>query len=170
MTVDQLNADSLTYSPPAGESGGDFTTFEFRVNDGADDSASVYTMTIDVTSSDTTAPGVTSIERQAPTTSPTNADSLTWLVTFDEDVENVDAPDFEVDGTTAPLAFAAVPGSSTQYEVTASGGDLAGLNATVTLSFASAQDIVDTAGNALADTMSIATENFPLLSIENFSL
>ena len=51
-----------------------------------------YTMTIDVTSSDTTAPGVTSIERQAPTTSPTNADSLTWLVTFDEDVENVDAP------------------------------------------------------------------------------
>ena len=60
VTVDQLNADSLTYSPPAGESGGDFTTFEFRVNDGTDDSASVYTMTIDVTSSDTTAPEVTS--------------------------------------------------------------------------------------------------------------
>ena len=127
------------------------------MNDGADDSASVYTMTIDVTSSDTTAPGVTSIERQAPTTSPTNADSLTWLVTFDEDVENVDAPDFEVDGTTAPLGFAAVPGSSTQYEVSASGGDLAGLNATVTLSFASAQNIVDTAGNALADTTPTGT-------------
>ena len=89
---------------------------------------------------DSTAPEVTSIERQVPTTSPTNADSLTWLVTFDEDVANVDATDFEVDGTTAPLGFAAVPGSATQYEVTASGGDLAGLNATVTLSFASAQE------------------------------
>ena len=157
VTVDQLNAASLTYSPPAGESGDDFTTFEFRVNDGADDSASVYTMTIDVTSSDTTAPEVTSIERQVPTTSPTNADSLTWLVTFDEDVENVDAPDFEVDGTTAPLGVAAVPGSSAQYEVTASEGDLAGLDGTVTLSFASAQNIVDTAGNALADTTPTGT-------------
>ena len=157
VTVDQLNADSLTYSPPAGESGGDFTTFEFRVNDGTDDSASVYTMTIDVTSSDTTAPEVTSIERQVPTTSQTNADSLTWLVTFDEDVENVDATDFEVDGTTAPLGVAAVPGSSAQYEVTASEGDLAGLDGTVTLSFASAQNIVDTAGNALADTTPTGT-------------
>ena len=157
VTVDQLNAASLTYSPPAGESGDDFTTFEFRVNDGADDSASVYTMTIDVTSSDTTAPEVTSIERQVPTMSQTNADSLTWLVTFDEDVENVDMPDFEMDGTTATLEVEAVPGSSTQYEVTASGGDLAGLNATVTLSFASARDIVDTAGNALADTAPTGT-------------
>ena len=40
---------------------------------------------------------MTSITRQSPTTSPTNADSLTWRITFDEDVENVDAADFGVD-------------------------------------------------------------------------
>ena len=152
MSVDELDGGLLTYSPPAGASGDGFTTFEFKVNDGTDDSASAYTMTIDVTSSDTAAPGVTSIERGNPALSPTNEDELTWRVAFSENVQNVDAADFAVSGTTAMLAAAAVPGSSSRYDVTASGGDLAGLNATVTLSFAGGQDIADTAGNVLSDT------------------
>ena len=100
---------------------------------------------------DNTAPTVSAIERQTPATSPTSADSLTWRVTFSENVNNVDAADFAVDGTTATLAVSTVT-ASTVYDVTATGGDLAGLDATVTLSFASGQDIADTVGNALADT------------------
>ena len=50
-------------------------------------------------------PRVTLIERQEPDTSPTNADSLTWRVTFSEDVQNVDATDFTVSGTTATLSL-----------------------------------------------------------------
>ena len=102
-------------------------------------------------SSDVTAPRVASIERRTPSSSPTNADSLTWRVTFNENVGNVDAADFAVAATTASLAVVEAT-ASTVYDVTASGGDLAGLTATVTLSFASAQDIADAAGNALSNT------------------
>ena len=101
---------------------------------------------------DNTAPGVASIERQSPTSSPTNADVLTWRVTFSEAVANVDAADFTVAGTTATLTATAVSGSSAQYDVTVSGGNLAGLDATVTLSFVAGQNIQDAAGNALANT------------------
>ena len=102
---------------------------------------------------DTTAPTVASIERQTPTASPTNADDLTWRVTFGEAVANVDAADFAVAGTnTATLTATAVSGSSAQYDVTASGGNLGSLDATVTLAFASGHDITDAAGNALAST------------------
>ena len=102
-------------------------------------------------SSDVTAPRVASIERRTPSSSPTNADSLTWRVTFNENVGNVDAADFAVAATTASLAVVEAT-ASTVYDVIALGGDLAGLTATVTLSFASAQDIADTAGNALSNT------------------
>ncbi|KKZ13790.1 MAG: hypothetical protein TH68_06170, partial [Candidatus Synechococcus spongiarum 142] len=56
----------------------------------ADDSnGGTISDTFDIVVSDTTAPSVTSIERQTPSTSPTNADSLTWRVTFSEAVVNV---------------------------------------------------------------------------------
>ena len=58
-------------------------------------------------------PTVTSIARRSPTTLSTNADSLTWRVTFSEDVQNVDAADFEVDGTGATLTVPPVTDSST---------------------------------------------------------
>ena len=107
---------------------------------------------------DTAAPGVASIMRQSPASSPTNAGSLTWRVTFSEDVTGVDAADFRVSGTTATLVVAAAGGSSGRYDVTASGGDLEDLEATVTLSFASSQDIADALGNALAYTAPTGTD------------
>ena len=113
-------------------------------------------VTVDDTYSDTTAPQVTSITRQTPTTSPTNADSLTWRITFNEDVEHVDAADFTVSGTTATLAVN-VETASTVYDVTVSGGDLASLDATVTLSFAGGQNITDTADTALTNTVPTGT-------------
>ena len=108
---------------------------------------------------DNTAPTVTSILRQTPTASPTDADELTWRVTFSEEVANVDSADFAIAGTTAALTAAAVPGSSLAYDVTASGGDLGSLDATVTLSFAASHNITDAAGNALADTAPTSTND-----------
>ena len=120
------------------------------------DNAAATQATSEYTTPDTTAPQVTSIERQTPTTSPTNADSLTWRITFNEDVQNVDAADFTVSGTTATLAVREET-ASTVYDVTASGGDLASLDATVTLSFAGGQNITDTADTALANTTPTGT-------------
>ena len=105
-----------------------------------------------VNGSDITQPRIASIERHEPRTSPTNADSLTWRVTFNEQVENVDATDFTMSGTTATLTLSEVT-AATVYDVTASGGDLDNLEATVTLSFSNNKDITDTASNDLTKTM-----------------
>ena len=102
------------------------------------------------TVTDTTAPTVTSITHQDPTSSPTNSDTLTWRVTFSETVESVDPADFVITGTTATLTVTAVTNSV--YDVTASGGDLASVNETVTLTFATDQNILDPSDNALTAT------------------
>ena len=46
---DDIEDDKLTFTPVAGASGTGYATFTFKVNDGTVDSASAYTMTIDVT-------------------------------------------------------------------------------------------------------------------------
>ncbi len=119
------------------------TTVTIRDNDGV---------------ADTTAPRVTSITRQTPSSSPTDADSLTWRVLFNEAVQNVNAADFQIGGTTAGLAVAQV-GATNAYDVTASGGDLANLDATVTLTFASGQNIEDTSSNRLSNTTPIVANH-----------
>ena len=117
-------------------------------------------MTVTDNAADTTAPRVTSIERQTPTTSPTNADSLTWRITFSKMVTNVDAAAFTVGGTTATVtSVQAVVGETGVYDVTVSGGDLADLNGTVTLGFATSQTIQDQAGHPLADTIPTGTNH-----------
>ena len=109
---------------------------------------------------DNTGPLVNSIERQDPSSSSTDADTLTWRVTFNEAVDNVDAADFAVDGTTAVVTVAVVTDSTTdhQYDVTASGGNLASVDGMVTLSFAPGQDIADDLGNPLVYTRSFGTD------------
>ena len=106
--------------------------------------------------SDSIAPRLISILRQSPTSSPTNADSLTWRVRFDENVANVNSADFAVSGTTVTASVSEVT-ASTVYDVALSGADIAALDGTVTLAFASNQDIEDAAGNALANTAPILT-------------
>ena len=49
VTTAQIDADMLTFTPAQDAHGAPYTTFTFKVNDGTDDSASAYTMTIDVT-------------------------------------------------------------------------------------------------------------------------
>ena len=109
---------------------------------------------------DTTAPTVTSIARQTPSSSPTNADTLTWRVTFSEAVSNVNTADFTVTGSTATVeSTTAVSGVTGAYDVKISGGNLASLDATVTLGFASGQNIADSAGNALGNTTPTGTND-----------
>jgi len=112
---------------------------------------------------DNTLPTLTSIVRKTPLGEKTNADSLTWTVTFSEDVQNLDATDFSVSGTTATIG---VIGSGAVYDVTASGGDLAGLGAgfappTVSLALVVGQNIQDISGNALTSLPATgATESY----------
>ena len=49
VTEAQIDADMLTFRPAQDAHGAPYTTFTFKVNDGTDDSADAYTMTIDVT-------------------------------------------------------------------------------------------------------------------------
>ena len=124
---------------------------------------------------DETAPTLASITRSSPTASVTNADSLTWTVSFTENVTGIDTGDFAVSGTTgtvtsvSPQAVALPPSvagdgisapfavSSSTFLVTVSGGDLASYLGSVALSFAGAQDITDLAGNALTNTTPTGT-------------
>jgi hypothetical protein len=100
---------------------------------------------------DTSPPAITSFTRQTPASSPTNADTLIFRATFNESVDQVDAGDFAVTGTTATVTNVNSVNART-YDVTVSGGNLAGLNGTVGLDLASGQDIRDLAGNTLPDT------------------
>ena len=102
---------------------------------------------------DNTAPTVEKIERESPTTTPTNADTLTWRITFSEDVQNVSNLDFTVTGTTATRVSTRVSNDVYQVSISSSAtNDLGDLNGTVTLSFTTDlinQDITDPAGNDL---------------------
>uniref|UniRef100_UPI0019800605 hypothetical protein n=1 Tax=Shimia sediminis TaxID=2497945 RepID=UPI0019800605 len=104
---------------------------------------------------DTTAPRISSVSRQTPSGSPTNADSLTWRIVFDETVQNVSSGDFTLAGPTG--AAISTSGSGTTYDITASGGNLAGYNGTVTLGFAGGQNIQDASSNALSNTTPTGT-------------
>jgi hypothetical protein len=73
-----------------------------------------------------------------------------FRATFSEDVLNVDASDFEVSGTTtaAITGFNAV--NAFTYDITVSGGDLAGFNGMVGLNLAAGQNITDGSSTPLA--------------------
>ena len=68
------------------------------------------------------------------------------------------ATDFTVSGTNAPVAVTAVTRSDTAYDVQVTGGDLAGLDARVALSFAAGHDIVDTADHDMVNTRPTGTK------------
>ena len=146
--------DTEDATPAAGWSIGDISLYRSRTSTGSwtryFQSKKIRINGIVKSGRDTTAPTVTSIVRQDPTTSPTNADTLKWRVTFSEDVKNVNNADFGITGPTgATLAVTEV--STSVYDVTASGGDLASLDATVTLSIASTHDIKDLTDNDLTN-------------------
>jgi predicted secreted protein len=169
-TFNQSDIDNnrLSYQNTNGSATSD--SFNFTLADGGESGASAVTgltFSININAPlDTTAPRVTSITRQSPTSSPTNANSLTWEIQFSEDVNNVSNFDFELSGTTASVSTISATGS--RYRVTASGGNLADLNGTVTLSFRNSQNINDDANNDLSYTTPTGTnDNFYVVVNDN---
>ena len=145
--TDISGATASTYTLLAGDLGKKIKVKVTFTDDGntAETLTSAATATV-AAGTDTPAPTVSSIVRHNPASTPTNADMLVWRVTFSETVTGVDATDFRVAGVTAgSIQVAAVSGSTgSAYDVTASGGNLASLDATVTLSFvATGHGIVD---------------------------
>ncbi|OEK02996.1 hypothetical protein BFP97_16345 [Roseivirga sp. 4D4] len=106
-------------------------------------------------------PTITSIARKAPTSESTNADEVTFLATFSEDVTDVDISDFEVTGPTGATITVTQLTAST-YDVMVSGGDMAALNGTVGLNLVSEPSIDDNVGNDLTDILPATDETYTL--------
>ena len=67
VTKADIDAGDLIFTPVTGASGAGYASFTFKVNDGTVDSASTYTMTIDVTATTT---GITTGRRSPPSPPP----------------------------------------------------------------------------------------------------
>ncbi len=79
---------------------------------------------------------VTSMSRHKPAQSPTNADSLTWRVTFNRPAQGIAGGEFAVSGAEAAIAARRIPDSDAQsWDVTATGDDLVDLDGEVVLDF-----------------------------------
>lgn len=101
---------------------------------------------------DTTAPTVQTSVRQSPTTVNSDAASVTWRVTFSEDVTGVDAADFTLTaGTGSPsgtVSSVSSAGDAKTYDVVVTPSGQGGLRLDLK---SSGTGIADTAGNAIAD-------------------
>ncbi len=95
------------------------------------------------------APSVTSFTLKTPATSPTNADTLTFLATFSEPMTHVDIADFVKNSTSTATVNAVSQVTTSTYDVTISGGDLASFNGDVNLNLSATPTITDLGGNAL---------------------
>src|SRR5205814_1101893 len=74
-------------------------------------------------------------------------------------VMGVDSADFAVSGTTGTVSNV-TPVTTSIYDVTISGGNLAGLNGAVGLNFAASPTITDLAGNALPKTEPVTDDTY----------
>ena len=84
-----IDANKLKYSPPANANGSAYANFTFKVNDGADDSATANTMTIDVTAVNDPATGVPTITGTA-----TVGQTLTAVTTGILDADGLTSPTY----------------------------------------------------------------------------
>ena len=122
---------------------------DVSVNGGVDIALNTQTVAfneVDEIDVDMLNPTITSIQRV--TASPTNADAIAWDFTFSEAVSAVDATDFSETGTTGGVSGVVNQGGNVE-RVTVSGGDMASLNATVTIAADGSNNIIDANGNAL---------------------
>jgi hypothetical protein len=93
-------------------------------------------------------PELLSFTRQTPTDLATNADTVVFRATFDEDVQYVTGNDFAVTGSTAAVTGVNAVSASV-YDLTVSGGDLAGYDGAVGLDLSGSQNIADLWDNPL---------------------
>lgn len=109
---------------------------------------------------DNTIPEISSIQRYNPSINPTNADTLVFRVIFSEEVDNVGTDDFGVSGFSTAVVSMVSYVDEVTYNITVSGGDLAGYNGEVGLSIAAGQNITDTSGNTLSFTLPTTNETY----------
>ena len=76
VTKAQLDAGDLVFTPAADANGSPYATFKFKVNDGVDDSASAYTMTVNVTAVNDAPSGKPSITGAATLGQTLSADTM----------------------------------------------------------------------------------------------
>ena len=171
----------VTVVPISSIPSGNTTSFSITFNPSAvglrtatltitNDNGNPYTFDIQGTGIDVTAPIFTSIVRNTPATNPTDADTLVFRATFNENVRNVDSADFVVDGGTTATITDISPVSASVYDITVSGGDLANFNGTVGLNLARRQNIADLAnlvGHALPR---IEPSTDEIYTVENISI
>ena len=125
--------------------------------------ASPYTFDVQCTGdSDLTPPTFLTITRQNPSTSPTNADSLVFQASFDEAVQYVSTADFTVSGTSTASVTSVSSISSSVYNITVSGGNLASYNGVVGLDLSGSQNIADLSDNALPSGEPATDETYTL--------
>ncbi len=107
---------------------------------------------------DVTAPTITSIVRQSPTTASITTSDVTFRVTFSEAVQNVDATDFALSGTAAVNASVTSVTALTQsvYDV---GVNVPGEGALALVVRTAVDNIQDLAGNAYDDVI-LLTESY----------
>ena len=126
-------------------------TFDVRAVDNAGNTGSVASF---IWTIDTTAPSVTSINRQSPLGANTNTSPVTFRVTFSENVTGVDATDFSLtlgagNNLTGSTIGVVSPVSGSVYDVPVS---TTGGNGTIRLDLNDNNSIADSAGNKLGGT------------------
>ncbi len=103
VTKAHIDANRLKFKPAANGNGSPYTTFDFKVHDGTEYSASSYTMTINVTS-------VQDAPTAANNTLSTNEDTDKTFAASEFNFSDVDTGD-----TLAQVQITAIPGTGTLF-------------------------------------------------------
>ena len=105
---------------------------------------------------DRTHPRISSLVRQTPSANRTNADTVTWRITFTEGVRVVDRTDFLIIGIESwRLTVTKVRALGDVYDLTLDSNGIADHNGTLTLAISPRATIADYASNRLLDVSPI---------------
>jgi large repetitive protein len=162
----QVNSTTWTFTLTPAVDG---TTSVWMPASGAQDAAgnnnvlsNVLSFSVSDTDPDNIAPTITSVARLSPGASLTNADSVTFRITFSEDMKNVGVGDFETQGTAGGAIQSVTPvvGQVGVYDVVVT--NIENANGTLTVSLASGHDVADLADNLLADETPSLSQSYTL--------
>jgi fibronectin type 3 domain-containing protein len=148
-SVTAANTGAYSFSPPSNITAGTHT-FRARATVVGVKTGSSGFSNEQIVLIDTTAPTFTSNNRSYPTTQTTGLDVITFRWTFSEALSGLDTSDIAVSGSTATASSVSmVSGLTGVYDVTVSGGNLAGYNGVLGIGFVSSPTVTDIAGNSL---------------------
>ena len=143
VTKVDIDASKLTYSPPANANGDTYATFQFKVNDGMDDSATVSTMTISVTAVNDAPTVATPILDQTPTAGTAFSYGFSGSTFNDADGDTLSYMATKADNAALPtwLNFAA---TTRIFSGTPQAADVGTVSVTVTASDGNSGSVSDT--------------------------